>query len=173
VLFASPARDGHINDMEVIQHENVFTLGYDITNNAVLNAHLGLVPHEPIYGEFHSTDTPTLLNHNKVAMINFDFSYPGEPGFKRVTPTIITRAGYEGQGFGTMLGLLSDHVIADVLERLADQFAGIRTYAVINDFVGMNGDTAFTGWSSRLAERLGYQRIADEYGRPTYKKKFF
>jgi hypothetical protein len=87
-----------------------------------------------------------------------------------------TRPGYEGKGLGTNLLLGSDSVIKDLIDRRPERFLERDIQAIIVDNahpVQLSEVNTRAGWSSQMAQRLGYQRTKDYKGHPCYRKEFY
>ncbi len=175
-IFNSDRRTGRISDTEVSIREAQYYLRYSISDEPILSARVSLSP-------LIKGDNPFLLPDRILYGIGFsgeeiaisEWIFIEGSGI----PTIVlgksgTRLGWEGKGLGTALALLSNSLIEDVLNRHSSRFA---SKAVIGRILDSSRPVApygvdRRGWSSAIAEALGYTRIASSSRSPVFQKVF-
>ncbi len=165
---------GIIGQQTVLQGNDTFELGYAISGDEILIAELYLAK----ASDKGWTNTTGRANHNlkpeQVSLLKFKFDLQ-RASVCPIRALAVTRPEFEGRGLASALSLERDIVIEDIMVRHRERFVNRHVYSEIIDMAVPNlidNPANRTGWSSRMATKLGY-KLFDPYGVfPIYRKVF-
>ncbi len=173
-IIKSTAKTGLIGQETVVHINSIFDLKYTLTGQEVLMAKLYLARPQSDAVAYLPGRSQYVLTPEQISLLKLTFDLQRT----KVCPIMslaVTRPEFEGRGIATALNLERDQIIQDVLKRHKDRFTGRHVYSEIIDMAIPNGvdkPSRLTGWSSRIATKLGYE-LFDPYGPfKIYRKDF-
>jgi hypothetical protein len=101
----------------------------------------------------------SFFNEGEIAMTRLMFNFEKS----RVSGEVATDKNFEGHGFGSALEFMKEGIIRDIMRRYKDHIssAGLESLIVDNSRSSNEGKN-YEGWTSSLAQIMGYEKIAEK-----------
>jgi hypothetical protein len=177
-LLESDKTKGIIAEKEIESQGKKLKLRYTLTPfrpGHLMTAKLSLFSANPLEASSKHIVNGMNMRLEENELSAREIVFEPHPTVIEATGEIATRPGYEGNGYAMALGLASNTIIEDVMQRASGQFDDREVVGVLVDDAhpAAQNSPNRQGWTSKLAKELGYSVDVPRKGLPTFTKTYY